>query len=302
MLTLPADLDLAVRDSFAVLRRLDAVCLWPDVKALCPQLRAIRLTVPPRAILEEDIAVYPGGALAIRDPLRGVLVCDPAAATTVTGTGAVRLRNAVANGGGTAAILHMRTGIVLQNDLPHRLPPQAVSLLSDARSLPGLASQHGPVLIQWLAGGATLWPLVSAPPLLSLAATISAVPIRANRVALPSETFFGSGSDPRYALLSPGLAEHVSDLLAAELSDALRFALVEIVVEGDNSLASRMSAALAVLPACFRLSPLAYPGDPPPEWHASIKQMPPHPSARPAGRGDRRGRVAHDPGVPENGA
>jgi hypothetical protein len=163
MLTLPADLDLAVRDSFAVLRRLDAVCLWPDVKALCPQLRAIRLTVPPRAILEEDIAVYPGGALAIRDPLRGVLVCDPAAATTVTGTGAVRLRNAVANGGGTAAILHMRTGIVLQNDLPHRLPPQAVSLLSDARSLPGLASQHGPVLIQWLAGGATLWPLVSAP-------------------------------------------------------------------------------------------------------------------------------------------
>jgi hypothetical protein len=255
--------DIPALAGVGTLRRWDAEPRGSAVDALIKAMTILPFDLPPRVVMHEDVALYPGGAVAVRDPLRGILVCDPLESLCFAGDAAIRLRLAVADQSGVATLSHEAAGIVLRQGLPRNLPPQAVSVIADARGLPLSAGRFGPVLVQWLAGGATLWPLVEAPALLALAATIAAVPVDPAGLPLDANDWYPPASAD---LLSPAIADYIGDLLAPEVSDAVRFALVDVCVDGEGALAEQMAASLAVLPAAFRFSPSLYPGDPPPDW------------------------------------
>ncbi len=269
-LTPATGFDLGRVDSLAVLRRIDAVWSQRPVQAWLRHLQAAHIVLPPRAVGQRDVALLPGGAVVIRDPVQGVLVCDPSAAATFPADAASRMRTRATLQPDTRTLSHGRAGVALRRGLPGRLRPQTVSIVSEASDLAECFDPRGPVLVQWFAGGATAWPLVPAPPLLALAASVSATPVGARGAAAPPSVWDASGLEPRARLLSPGITEHVSDVLAAELSDDMRFAFVELLGSGNDCLTTRIAAALAVLPACFRGDPSAHPGEPPTVWQSCL--------------------------------
>jgi hypothetical protein len=85
------------------------------------------------------------------------------------------------------------------------------------------------------------------------------------------------GADDRYQHLSAGLVQHLDEHLAAEVSDALRFALIGHWTDGEDSEASRLADGLGLLPAGFGPDP----GHPP---AAGMAATVPHPAALPAGQ------------------
>jgi hypothetical protein len=115
--------------------------------------------------------------------------------------------------------------------------------------------------------------LVSAPPSLALAASVSAVPVAEGAPPVAPEFWFAADANTRLHLLATGLVDYLSELLAADLSDDLRFALADLCVGGSDSLASRLADALGAVPACFLGDPMALPGEPLASWSTGIAQL-----------------------------
>jgi hypothetical protein len=171
---------------------------------------------------------------------------------------------------GVATLINTEDGVTLRSWLPELLPPQCASIVADACNLPGPAAFSGPVVIQWFATGATLWPLLPAPPTLALAASIAAAPLSEDASPAAAEFWDAGDAESRQNLLSASLVDYVCELLPAELSDDLRFALVDLCAIGSDSLASRLAEMLAAVPACFRADPKLCPGEPVSSWSTGV--------------------------------
>ena len=267
--SLPFELDLADPASHATLRAIDIS--WPRIPAEQKShwLQNLRVTLPVRQIATGDIALLPGGIIAARHP-KACLVCEPLDAITLQDSEARQVRHALLGCIGVATLLHTDEGVMLRSLLPELLPPQSASIVFDASSLPGRASCAGPAVIQWFASGATIWPLVPAPPSLSLAASVAGVTLSEDAPPLTAEFWDARDADTRLHLLSASLADYLSELLPVELSDDLRFALMELCVSGSDSLARRLADVLAAIPACFLGDPKDCPGEPPVSWSTGI--------------------------------
>jgi hypothetical protein len=258
-------LDLGCAASLARLRRADQQWLRLDPAAGRSALADLDIAVPPREPAADDLVVLPGGAIALFGTAPGALVCDPQEAVATTQPD--RWRTAL--GADALTLLHGPAGLAVHAGPPPPRPP--AQCLTIAADLPGAPA--GRVLIQWLRHGAVLWPLVQAPPLLVLAATLTGQPLEPGAPPLPAADWQAADADLRYDRVAPALAEHVSDLLAAEVSDALRFALVAHCVDGRASLASRIAEALAVLPAHVLPRPAAWPGAPTAGWGSAAARL-----------------------------
>ena len=159
----------------------------------------------------------------------------------------------------TPTLLHTQDGVILRTSIPDILSRQAVTVLADASRLPGRAACAGRALIQWCAGGATVWPLVLAPSCIALAAGVAGVPISLDASPVARLFWNAPNADARFQMLAPGLGEHVTDLLAAEVCDDLRLAITALCIDSDSSPASQLAEAMALLPACFQCRPLRPP-------------------------------------------
>ncbi|MFC7556811.1 hypothetical protein ACFQU7_38250 [Pseudoroseomonas wenyumeiae] len=132
--------------------------------------------------------------------------------------------------------------------------PQSATLLPQASVLapllPALAEWRGPAVIHWHGQGAVVWEMVPAPAPLALAVSLVGEPLPPD-ATLPRFLWAMAGADESYQLLSSGLSAHLDEMLASEISDALRFALVAQWTDGGDSLASRLADGLALLPSAF---------------------------------------------------
>ncbi|MFC7557070.1 hypothetical protein ACFQU7_39935 [Pseudoroseomonas wenyumeiae] len=131
--------------------------------------------------------------------------------------------------------------------------PQSATLLPQASVLapllPALAEWRGPAVIHWHGQGAVVWEMVPAPAPLALAVSLVGEPLPPDATL---RAFWAmAGADESYQLLSSGLSAHLDEMLASEISDALRFALVAQWTDGGDSLASRLADGLALLPSAF---------------------------------------------------
>jgi hypothetical protein len=247
---LPFDLDLADPASHATLRAIDVS--WPRIPAEQKShwLQNLRVTLPVRQIAAGDIALLPGGIISARHP-KACLVCEPLDAITLQDSEAGQVRRALLRRTGIVTLLHTDGGVMLRSLLPELLPPQSASIVLDASSLPGRASCAGPAVIQWFANGATIWPLVPAPPSLALAASVAGVPLSEDAPPVTTEFWDARDVDTRLQLLTTSLVDYLSELLPGELSDDLRLALLDLCVTGNDSLARRLADVLAAIPACL---------------------------------------------------
>ena len=232
-------------------------------------MQNVRVALPVRKIASGDVALLPGGILVMRHP-EAILVADPLEAVTLRDIEARQLRRSLSGRLGVATLLHTEDGITLRTQLPDLLPPQSASIVTDASKLPGQAATPGPVVIQWFANGATIWPLVPAPPSLALAASVAAVQVAENAPPVAPEFWDAADGETRLHLVAAGLVDYLSELLADDLSDDLRFALADLCVGGSDSLASRLADALAAIPACFLGDPSTSPGEPPLSWNTGV--------------------------------
>ena len=263
--------------------------LWPALSA--PEQRArldqIEIMLPSCGINKTEIALLPGGAVALRSPTE-MLVCDPVEAAVFNQAEVKPLRRLLRGRGDVTTLIHTGDGAVLHRRVPKHLPPQAVSIVPNAGRLPFRVGFSGPVLIQWGHHGAVARPLVAVAGLLGLAASLAAAPrieggpglIRGGSVIV-AETWQAADVKDRYQLIAVGLMEHLSDLVADTVCDELRFGLMEACIEGPESLAARLAKALAVLPTCFAADPDALPGSPPAVWRQAMSHIrdAPHPRA-----------------------
>jgi hypothetical protein len=179
--------------------------------------------------------------------------------------------------GDVTTLVHTRDGVLLRRRVPKSLPPQTVTIVPNPARLPVRIAFNGPVLIQWGHRGAIARPLVPAPTLLALAASLAASPLIAQGPALLQggpvfalETWQATDAADRCRLIAVALMEHISDLVADGIGDDLRHALMEACVEGHDSLAHRIGEALAVVPPCFVADPASMLGAPPPAWRNAI--------------------------------
>jgi hypothetical protein len=267
--SMPIELNLGDPVSIASLREINIG--WPRLSfdRRSHWLQNLRVALPIRPVPVGDIALLPGGIVAVRHP-NGILLCDPLEAVALRGTEAGQVRRALAGRLGVVTLLHMEDGVILQSQIPETLPPQSASIVLDASMLPGQAACAGPAVIQWYATGATVWPLVPAPPSLALAASVAAAPVAENAPPVSPEFWDAADVNTRLHLLATGLVEYLSELLAADLSDDLRFALSELCVGGSDSLASRLADALGAVPACFLGDPSVLPGEPSASWSTGV--------------------------------
>jgi hypothetical protein len=269
---IPDRIDLGDPVSLASLRQIDAV--WPALSDATRRscLRALRVTIPAPWLLEADIALLPGGIVVVLDP-EGVLCCDPLEATTLNEAETKRLYGVLSGNVDTPTLLHTRDGVVLRPRLPDILSRQAVTVVADASRLPGRAAYRGRVLIQWCSGGATVWPLVSAPECIALAAGVAAVAVMAEAAPVAAKLWYARNADARLQMLAPGLGDYVSDLLDTYVCDELRLAITELCVDSDSSPVSQLAEAMALLPSCFHADPSSQPGEPPHAWVAGTLFM-----------------------------
>ncbi|MDB5369747.1 MAG: hypothetical protein JWP20_1305 [Roseomonas sp.] len=255
--------DLTTAAGLALLRRFDAQFHRLPSGMREEAVRGLDLLLP-LADRAEGILVLPGGALARRDG-EAVFICDPASAVGLT-AGAVALRDLVRRLPEAITIQHDAAGLRHSGEGP--CPPQTATLLPRAAALsaavPAVAEWRGAAMIHWYAGGAVMWEMVPAPPSLALAVSLTGEALEPGSV-LPRFLWAMTGPDERYQHLSSGLFAHLDDVLANEVSDTLRFALVARWTDGDDSVASRLADGLGLLPTAFGaeaahpagLSPLA---------------------------------------------
>ncbi|MBC9207718.1 hypothetical protein IBL26_12810 [Roseomonas aerophila] len=270
-----ASYDLASPAGLALLRRFDAQFHRLPVAARDAAVRGLQLALP-LAARAQGLLVLPGGALAWRDG-ESVLVGDPASSVGVT-TSREALQKAVSDQSGTFFIQHGKNGLQLGHDSVFfgqsaTWAPQA-SLYADI--LPALAEWRGPAMIHWHDTGAAVWEMVPAPPPLALAVSLVGEALEAGP-PLPRFVWSVAGSDECFQHLSSGLAAHLDEWLAPEVSDALRFALIAHWTDGEDSVASRLADGLGWLPRAFA----ADPGRPASldmltHWPRAAAALPPH--------------------------
>lgn len=239
--------DLTTPAGMALLRRFDAQFHRLPVDGRAASLTSLQLVLP-LAERAEGLLVLPGGALAWREG-ETILLPDPGSAIASMEAAPLR-RAALAVEGLTIA--HDAAGLCLAGaGSPARqsatLLPQASALAS---LLPALAEWRGPAVIHWHGEGAVVWEMVPAPPPLALAVSLAGEPLVPG-ASLPRFLWAMAGADETYQLLSSGLSAHLDEVLASEISDALRFALVAQWTDGEESLASRLADGLALLPSAF---------------------------------------------------
>lgn len=267
--SMPVDLDLADPATHAALCSIDLD--WPQIAAEQREewLQNVRVSLPIRQIATGDIALLPGGIITARHPTT-CLVCDPQQAVTLDDDAARQVRRVLAGRAGVATLINTEDGVTLRSVLPDLLPPQCASIVGDASNLPGSAAFAGPVVIQWFATGATMWPMLPAPPALALAASIAAAPLSEDASPTAAEFWDASDAETRQNLLATSLENYLCELLPAELSDDLRFGLMDHCVAGNECLASELAEMLAAVPACFRADPKLCPGEPASSWSNGV--------------------------------
>jgi hypothetical protein len=274
-------LDLRENAGFAELRRMNL--RWPELSAAERRawLDRTEIMLPPCEIGKTQIALLPGGAVALRSAT-DMLVCDPVEAAVFNQAEVKQLRRLLRGRGDVTTLLHSGDGATLHRRVPKHLPPQAVSIVPNAGRLPFRVGFSGPVVIQWGHHGAVARPLVAVSGLLGLAVSLAAVPrVDDGPESIVAETWQAADAKDRCQLLAVGLMEHLSDLVADMVCDELRFDLMEACIEGSESLAVRIANALAVLPTCFAADRDALPGTPPAVWRRAMAHIrdAPHPRA-----------------------
>ena len=281
------NLDLREGAGFAELRRMNL--LWPELSANEQRgwLDRTDIMLPPCEIGRTEMALLPGGAVALRSPT-DILVCDPGEAAVFNQAEVKQLRRLLRGRADVITMLHVGGEVLLQPRVPKQLPPQAVSIVPNAGRLPFRVGFNGPVLIQWGQHGAVARPLVVVSGLLALAVSLAAAPridrgpglIRGGSV-ITADTWQAVDIEDRCRLIVVALLEHLSDLVADTVCDDLRCALMEDCAAGPESLAARIAKAIGVLPTCFHPDPDALPGAPPAVWRQAMAHIheSPHPRA-----------------------
>jgi hypothetical protein len=248
-----ATYDLTAPAGLALLRRFDAQFHRLPAAGRGAAVRDLHLGLPLGA-RAQGLLVLPGGALAWREG-ESVLVCDPASSVGVT-TSREALQAAVSDQFGTLFIQHGKNGLQLGRDSVFSGQSVAwvprASLYADI--LPALAEWRGPAMIHWQDSGAAVWEMVPAPPPLALAVSLVGEALEPE-APLPGFLWAYGGPDECYQHLSSGLAAHLDEWLAPEVSDALRFALIAHWTDGDDSVASRLADGLGWLPRAFAADP-----------------------------------------------
>lgn len=262
---MPESIDLGDPTSVASLRSIDAIwpTLWDETRRSC--LSRLRITLPPPQMPDVGVGLLPGGSVIVLDPC-GVLCCDPAGAAALSASEARHVHRSLITHPHTPTLLHQGDGIILRSRMPDKLPCQAVTIVANGRRLPGRAACGGRALVQWCAGGATVWPLVPAPQCIALAAAVAGVSVTADHAPLTPVAWNAPNADARFQMLVPGIREYVTNLLSTELCDDLWHAIVAMCTDPDDSLASQLADAMALLPACFYPDASHRPGEPSHGW------------------------------------
>lgn len=245
-------LDLGSAAGMALLRRFDAQLR--QFATLDEQRAAVRhlqcaLPLSDRAT---GLLLLPGGSLALRQG-SSILVCDPASACWLDGARALRESLSVLPGALHA--VRREEGVCLAQGKAFLGAVQAASWLPEAAALaplhPACAGLTGPAVLRWSAWGAVLWRMQPAPPALAIGISVSGEALSPGGACIPCEIWDAPHGDERYQLLSSGLFAHLDELLGNEVSDILRFELVDHWTDGDDCMASRLADELGDLPACF---------------------------------------------------
>jgi hypothetical protein len=265
-------LDLRQNSGFAQLRRMNL--LWPELSATERQAWLDRsdIMLPPCEIGITELAMLPGGAVALRSPT-DTLVCDPVEAAVFNQAEVKQLRRLLRGRGDVSSLLRTSDGVVLHRRLPKHLPSQAVSIVPNVGKLPFRIGFSGPALIQWGHHGAVARPLVAVSGVLELAVSLAATPGIGGGPVIVAETWQAAGIADRCELVAFSLMEHCSDLVADIVCDELRLGLMQTCIEGPESLAARLANALAVLPTCFDADPDTLPGPPPAVWRQAMAHI-----------------------------
>jgi len=244
---------------------------WPqDTRRLW--LNSQDISLAPRALAESDIAILPGGAVASRGPGE-ILVCDPTEAVALSWPEARALYATLRRRVDARHLLHVDAGIVQVDRLPRVPTAQAATIVQEAIRLPGRLTLPGPVLVRWCHRGAVAWPMAEAPALLALAASITSAAVSRGSMPVAAGDWHAPDAEARSLLLCSGIARQITRLLGDEIPDGLRLPITETCVNGDDSLARRMSAALAMLPACFDGDAAAWFGGPVNGWNRAAAYM-----------------------------
>jgi hypothetical protein len=222
------------------------------------------------------MVLLPGGAVALRGP-DAILVSDPVETVVFNQAEVKQLRRVLRNRADVSTLSHTSGGVVLRRRVPKHLPPQAVTLVPNAKRLPVRVPFTGPVLIQWGLHGAVARPLVDAPALLALAISLAPSPrvaggpgVAHEAPTFAPETWQAVDARDRWQLIATSVQEHVSELLADTVCDELRYALVDACVTGPDSLANRIAKAIAILPTSFVADPASLPISLPEAWRPAM--------------------------------
>lgn len=248
--------------SLAVLNR-----HWPHLSAAqrVDCLQDKRFVFAPPAPDVSGIFLLPGGVLALCAP-EGILVADPLSAVAFSAAEAKAMEDSVRRRKDAVTIVHAPAGVVCQSGLPAQVARQSATLLPGMNRYAKCAGILGPGLIQWGAGGAVVWALREAPPLVALALRANALQVLPDEPPLPVELWAGGGSAACAERVAPGLAELVNDLLCGEVCDDLRHALLLRCVTGSGSVAACIGAVLSAVPSCFQADSSRPLGTLPGEW------------------------------------
>ncbi|MCQ4159959.1 hypothetical protein NON00_08450 [Roseomonas sp. GC11] len=246
--------DLATPEGMARLRHFDArLRRLGDAAAQRAAVRRLSC-IAPLANRAAGPLVLPGGALALRQGDR-VLVPDPASAIGVWGGLVAALWHLLPGLPGLVSVTHGPAGLARVPGLPPVGAVQAATLLPEGAALspvlPEAAGWSGPALLRWCPGGAVAWAMVPAAAALALGVSVAGEPLAADGPPIPREAWDAPEGDDRFPLLSTGLFAHLDELLGNEVSDLLRYELVDHWTDGEDSLASQLADGLGLLPACF---------------------------------------------------
>jgi hypothetical protein len=246
--------DLTTAAGMALLRHFDArLRRLGDPGAQRAAVRRLQCRAP-LSDRAAGLLVLPGGGLALREADQ-VLVCDTGAPLALAGAAARRLAERLDGLAGLVSVSHGPQGLRRRPGLPPARVAQAATLLPEGRLLAEAwlpaAAWPGPALLRWGEGGVVAWPMRPAASSLALGASVAGETLPGDGAAVAPEIWDAPSGDDRYQRLSTGLFAHLDELLGNEVSDRLRFELVDHWTDGEDSLASQLADGLGLLPACF---------------------------------------------------